>query len=125
MVLLFKPKTADELRISYCSSDVCSSDLAVRQAAADRVVVADHRRRAGRGLRQRAQAQHDVQGGLPDGAARPAPTTGGTFCERRRTPDAARCEDRRVGNECVSLVRIEWCHDHYKTPILDNHYRST
>src|SRR3546814_13247123 len=46
-VLFFKQKTAYEMRISDCSSDVCSSDLTTLRAQPHRIIVNLHRKFAG------------------------------------------------------------------------------
>src|SRR3546814_7967841 len=78
----FKQKTADEMRISDWSSDVCSSDLGVDegQEMVGRVVGA-----AGRRHQHRQARIFEL--------------------ERAR---ARRSEERRVGKECVSTCRSRW-----------------
>src|SRR3546814_7859368 len=93
----FKQKTAYEMRISDWSSDVCSSDLrgaSARRARAAHLLSADLERAAeGDGdLSLRARAR-------PGGGER-------TFIRAGRP--AARSEERRVGNECVSTCRSRW-----------------
>src|SRR3546814_9643991 len=83
----FKQKTADEMRISDWSSDVCSSDLhplgARRTVAVDCCgAAAELRDRTGREQRLRI--------------ARRA---------RQRSHPYGRSEERRVGKECVSTCR--------------------
>src|SRR3546814_7569282 len=59
--LLFKQKTAYELRISDWSSDVCSSDLPI--APANSLGLGPHRARIGAGIRLRkAEAAYDFAG---------------------------------------------------------------
>src|SRR3546814_10492268 len=60
LVFFFKQKTAYEMRISDWSSDVCSSDLAIRQSAGTKIQFADQRqtriqRSARSGRRNRRQ----------------------------------------------------------------------
>src|SRR3546814_2490145 len=92
--VLFKQKTAYEMRISDWSSDVCSSDLPGR-------------------LNPRPYAGFSM---LPFGSHRPAARlTGENPMALERTlsiikPDAVakRSEERRVGKECVSTCRSRW-----------------
>src|SRR3546814_1149287 len=77
-IFFFKQKTAYEMRISDWSSDVCSSDLAIRyrfDGTLLRLV----------GARAGAPARHAAVA-LPPG----------------------RSEERRVGKECVSTCRSRW-----------------
>src|SRR3546814_13105496 len=115
MVVVFKQKTAYEMRISDWSSDVCSSDLADRRRALPA------RRRPGRlplaaGTEpQGAGIGHDAVGALRrrPGERRPK--------RPRRHPGtadptdgSARSEERRVGKECVSTCRSRWWPYPYK-----------
>src|SRR3546814_14972793 len=95
----FKQKTADELRISDWTSDVCSSDLGDRLALgrlADQALTIlgerDHRRRRARAF------------GIFDNLGLAA------FHHR----NAARSEERRVGKECVRTCRSRWLPYHSK-----------
>src|SRR3546814_4224744 len=102
----FKQKTAYEMRISDWSSDVCSSDLLARDAAAD-------------GLPMRtvvAPRPIGILFGL-EGTQNPFSGTP-TYRElahlplekrvaKMRDPDI-RSEERRVGKECVSTCRSRW-----------------
>src|SRR3546814_3752197 len=92
----FKQKTADEMRISDWSSDVCSSDL------------------EGRRLRQPGDLDH-----LPSQLRLDAlDRAGGRRCTGHHDPGATgtrdgsvprrRSEERRVGKECVSTCRSRW-----------------
>src|SRR3546814_6213468 len=81
----FKQKTAYEMRISDWSSDVCSSDLDLGDAA-DRAAPARHLERPGRG---HIGARH-----------------AGVRHQAERDPQ--RSEERRVGKECVSTCRSRW-----------------
>src|SRR3546814_15940878 len=122
MFFFFKQKTAYDMRISDWSSDVCSSDLAAYQHAADRGGIA-HRRRCGakhsqQSTRQRADI---LQYGLDD----PDPSRTAFVRARDRVdgsdraplrqariacPPAGggRSEERRVGKECVGTCRLRW-----------------
>src|SRR3546814_2729876 len=81
--LLFKQKTAYEMRISDWSSDVCSSDLTqrVERVCYGRIVEAA----VARGPLDREERDHDD-------------------VQRHRD----RSEERRVGKECVSTCRSRW-----------------
>src|SRR3546814_1928702 len=96
-VFFYKQKTAYEMRISDWSSDVCSSDLllprlpaltsgASEQACATAVGTRSRKGVHGAGVRQ------GVIGGCCAGELR----------------SAARSEERRVGQECVSTCRSGW-----------------
>src|SRR3546814_1474240 len=80
----FKQKTAYEMRISYWSSDVCSSDL-------------HHHRLCLSG--DRADARRP--GAWLFAAAGGVSAGGGRF-------HPGRSEERRVGKECVSQCRSRW-----------------
>src|SRR3546814_7211173 len=84
----FKQKTAYEMRISDCSSDVCSSDLALAEAGA----LLDELRgpRAG-GVHQSARQNFTLRA-VAAVAQHHAP----------------RPEERRVGKACVSTCRNRW-----------------
>src|SRR3546814_5225530 len=111
LFVLFKQKTAYEMRISDWSSDVCSSDL--RQA----------------GMRQKAAEQeldlfagdqllrdtHRVAGVAvivaPDhlqGAAQYAALRVDLFHRQLPALFVRRSEERRVGKECVRTCRSRW-----------------
>src|SRR3546814_2991950 len=85
----FKQKTAYEMRISYWSSDVCSSDLTLM------ALRLYDRRRDGK-LPPQGLAHVDME----------------SDTERRAgelpVSRAARSEERRVGQECVSTRRSRW-----------------
>src|SRR3546814_15382314 len=114
----FKQKTAYEMRISYWSSDVCSSDLsrattkispalrgALAQAVEILVVALDGIDCRDAGGRSAAQAQR----------------------ARELISEAvARSEERRVGKECVSTCRSRWSPFHIKkkhTIVKIYHYK--
>src|SRR3546814_1669465 len=122
MCFFFKQKTANEVRISDWSSDVCSSDLPVDRAAAGRAGGGDRRppRPADEIDRGRARlvadegdrGVHVLQRlrGIGDGRARPitailgVPRTAvATDVER---PDVARSEEHT--SELQSLMRISY-----------------
>src|SRR3546814_8861449 len=101
VVFFFKRKTADEMRISDWSSDVCSSDLVSR-------VVAE-------------KAASRTEGGSVDLiwingpnllAMKQQNLLFGPLTERlpnfRLVDTAGRSEERLVGKECVSTCRSRW-----------------
>src|SRR3546814_9936705 len=97
-VFFFKQKTAYEMRISDWSSDVCSSDLVIRDLAAQgmTMLVVTHEMAFAREVASRVIFMDQgrmIEEGTPEQIfARPAH-------ERlRRFLHAVRSEDRRVGN---------------------------
>src|SRR3546814_11179253 len=86
-------KTAYDVRISYCSSDVCSSDLhnPVLLLPTNRVDI--------------------FEANLEAYRANSAP---GTLIKARRASLMRRSEERRVGKECASTCRSRWSPYHYK-----------
>src|SRR3546814_1438086 len=89
--VLFKQKTAYEMRISDWSSDVCSSDLNdARTPRRDGVLPRWLRRSVPHPYPQTLDAALRLEG-QPQGA-----DLGG------------RSEERRVGKECVSTCRSRW-----------------
>src|SRR3546814_5184946 len=98
--LLFKQKTAYEMRISDWSSDVCSSDLRSR------------RRRASSRRRpppRRGRAAPRGRGTGRSGSCRLA-LAGGQPCDLQEISS----EERRVGKERVSTCRSRWSTYHSK-----------
>src|SRR3546814_8396354 len=106
IIFFFKQKTAYEMRISYWSSDVCSSDFRGRRRDGGGPLDAGlpgalpgghplrlqlHRRRPAR----RARPQRQVRRGTADMTA---------------ILDVGRLgsEERSVGKECVSTCRFRW-----------------
>src|SRR3546814_20781237 len=89
LVLLFKQKTAYEMRISDWSSDVGSSDLKVREN--EWIALPDGTRLAARLW-------------LPETAER-VPAVLAFLPYRKRD---GRSEERRAGEECVRLCRSRW-----------------
>src|SRR3546814_3920413 len=107
----FTQKTADEMRISDWSSDVCSSDLLVDMPPV--------RRRPGAPLRAVDGSEIAVFVGplVPDGDAvlleigdiGVAPQEPQQFMDDRPQMQLfRRSEARRVGKECVSTCRSRW-----------------
>src|SRR3546814_17679242 len=99
------------MRISDWSSDVCSSDLAVRPVVARQAIEKDIGGDAAR--REPARefiaflVAHDI-----------AIAAAGREDHRRavglhRAEDVERSEERRVGKECVSTCRSRWSPYHY------------
>src|SRR3546814_8296177 len=105
-MFLFKQKTADVMRISDWSSDVCSSDLGIDLAAVefaalvgiaeDIVGGGDFLEAVGRRVIARIAVGMQFLGQLAIGLAH-------VFMTR-----AASSDERRLGNECVSTGRSRW-----------------
>src|SRR3546814_6959317 len=93
----FKQKTAYEMRISDCSSDVCSSDLQCFIAILRFVHVENVDGRQFQGGGQFGQGGFDCDRGL-----------GGDHHETLYLRRLFRSEERRVGKECVSTCRSRW-----------------
>src|SRR3546814_1563390 len=103
-IFFFKQKTAYEMRISDWSSDVCSSDLANRNARLCQ-------------MRAFLLASLTAPGGSPHHCSG---NSCRTLMQRFSTVTAelshqhnpgwlhARSEERRVGKECVSTCRSRW-----------------
>src|SRR3546814_9184577 len=90
-----KQKTAYEMRISDCSSDVCSSDLNCRA------------------VRARDQGSHF--GGQAEGQVALKCGGMGCHCPLHRCDGAIakfRSEESSVGKECVSTCRYRWAPYH-------------
>src|SRR3546814_7363197 len=99
--LFFKLKTAYEWRISYWSSDVCSSDL-----VGDDLHVAVRMRRKARLCRNAVV--------IPHAQRAPAHAVGIVIAREREMMAGVepRSEERRVGKECVSTCRSGWSRIH-------------
>src|SRR3546814_11717263 len=99
------------MRISYLSSDVCSSDLNAQQSYADIGKGGGENRAAAAAENEPERADELGQTLLDIRHDDPPP--------RRRplTPPArvSRSEERRVGKECVSTGRSRWSPSHYTT----------
>src|SRR3546814_1382341 len=93
-VLFFKQKTADEMRISDWSSDVCSSDLGA--AAHARWRPFSRRRRS-----PHVQFFFRV-------ARKPQRQKTARYARFSTPTRQSRSEERRVGKECVSTCRSRW-----------------
>src|SRR3546814_5671479 len=101
LFFVFKQKTADEMRISDWSSDVCSSDLAGRNDRARRVRAERRPALAGIGAEDHAKLAR------PDGRERNSGRDVRHFECRERLPGLSDArlqtsEKRRAGKECVS-----------------------
>src|SRR3546814_14290365 len=107
-----KQKTAYELRISDCSSDVCSADLAHEQLGArPEAVGADGEDRVLallvlEQMRAQARQQHVHPERLHDVIVAARVETEDRIGITRRTGE--RLEKRRVGNKCVWTCRTRW-----------------
>src|SRR3546814_21094081 len=110
-VVFFKQKTADEMRISDWSSDVCSSDLSrfrIRILGfTDTTAWLPAHTARGRTPRfgQRAKQINRIRQILRG-------ITMARVCQV--TGQGPRSEERRVGQECVSTCRSRWYPFHYK-----------
>src|SRR3546814_4890542 len=99
----FKQKTADEMRISDWSSDVCSSDLRSRKAPGR----ADSGRADGRRTCSSSRlARHDKMSGHNGPSGRPAPSS----------PSGARWTGRGPATPIGKIGRAHVC-----TPVTDSH----
>src|SRR3546814_5901763 len=95
--VLFKQKTAYEMRISDWSSDVCSSDLELRVGRSGGTGVRDWRSAVTLWVMDTGE---DVVLGYAD-----------LMCSglmELLVSGSARSEERRVGKECVSTCRSRW-----------------
>src|SRR3546814_9683908 len=107
VLLLFKHKTAYEMRISDWSSDVCSSDR-MRSYVEDELPSLILREFAAADLTRQGITGHSMGG---HGALTLALRTPDRFRSVSAfSPIAAptRSEERRVGKECVSTCRSRW-----------------
>src|SRR3546814_11892085 len=100
------------MRISDCSSDVCSSDLLVVLAAESREELLQ---------RARAALAHLQSASLPEVAKACSAYARGAqrlalIChsdaDLRKQLEQARSEESRVGKECVSTCRTRWSPTH-------------
>src|SRR3546814_2944265 len=104
----FKQKTADEMRISDWSSDVCSSDLGDAGAGGETEQAAQPRRLQHGPGHGGAVVLQPGECAEPDMVDRPADER---FDELNHAPgdvEIPRSEERRVGKECVSTCRSRW-----------------
>src|SRR3546814_5869943 len=93
-VFCFKQKTAYEMRISYWSSDVCSSDLLPEGWDAD-IPSFD--------ADPKGLATREAGGKVMNAIAPHLPALFGGSADLD-----SRSEERRVGKECVSTCRSRW-----------------
>src|SRR3546814_1242122 len=98
IILLFKQKTAYEMRISDWSSDVCSSDLRAGQYA-----VAVHHDLNGNGDKDPSDG-----GGYSGNPKLSITNLRPPFGKTAVHVGTSRSEERRVGKECVSTCRSGW-----------------
>src|SRR3546814_12339068 len=104
----FKQKTAYEMRISDCSSDVCSSDLVIQaEFGIGRALLAQQVARRHAGAFDELDKKRPCGGRLQ------------IFDDMRLHSGVAdhgerRSEERRVGKECVSTCRSRWSPYHNK-----------
>src|SRR3546814_6703861 len=104
MIFFYKQKTADEMRISDWSSDVCSSDLRYPTASdCSKFLVEPETKngRCSRNLLLLFLLAGDKQQ-LIDLVFQFAETARILIVSRQRS------DERRVGKECVSTSRIRW-----------------
>src|SRR3546814_20903707 len=111
--VIFKQKTAYEMRIIDWSSDVCSSDLAgERQHSCPCFIqVGDALARCGQGRQRGRQATPGNRLRLQGGAERVSACALRPALQFLDTP--ARSEERRVGKECVRTWISRWSPYHY------------
>src|SRR3546814_4623623 len=108
-IFFFKQKTAYEMRISVCSSDVCSSDL---RATAIRYLIEEARKR---GMYDKVHRQPKQWTKAELQEVERIRMAWILSNREGRSPhyDAVkvgdrRSEERRVGKECVSTCRSRW-----------------
>src|SRR3546814_14353333 len=102
----FKQKTAYEMRISDWSSDVCSSDLPLRNACRD-----------GPGIENEcgpAVGENGAAGKGRNSAERGQQRRNENVLASEDCTDDERSEERRVGKECVRTCRSRWPPSHQK-----------
>src|SRR3546814_4129570 len=99
LFVLFKQKTAYEMRISYCGSYVCSSDLPKKRKAADGTLV--QRQRYWCSFREplKCMAMYYVYS-YPEHEIRVVEGTH-NHLPLPKPERARRSEESRVGNECL------------------------
>src|SRR3546814_9164034 len=103
-VLLFKQKTAYEMRISDWSSDVCSSDLHVQLKDIERAeYVTCNDNEALDAFFKLSR----LEGIIPALESCHAVSYAMKLAKKMRE-DQNRSEERRVGKECVSTCRSRW-----------------
>src|SRR3546814_2703104 len=93
----FKQKTADEMRISDWSSDVCSSDLSAQPAASTRAARQDDARKV--------VGRPDTDASIPKAVCTRLPgklPSRGSSGRSKRHDRTLRSEERRAGKACVS-----------------------
>src|SRR3546814_948985 len=107
MFFFFKQKTADEMRISDWSSDVCSSDLSLedfrkemtaKHEADTKKAATDNQAKADAFLKE--NAGKDGVKTLADGIQ--------YIVEKSGDPKGDRSDERRVGKACVGQGSLWW-----------------
>src|SRR3546814_6649241 len=111
MFVVFEQETAYDMRISDCSSDVCSSDLVIN----DPLFESSQRIHA----KLTERVRHTLLGGSKDSMSLliiclvDAGVT--SQCAKNHSEFyQMRSQERRVGNECVSTGRSRGSPNHYK-----------
>src|SRR3546814_14198367 len=101
LFFFFKQKTAYEMRISYWSSDVCSSDLFINAGGGDSIEAVRSLTNGG------VDHAFEVIGlkSTSEQSIKMARKGGGAYLIGVHKPDAPRSEERRVGKECVRTGR--------------------
>src|SRR3546814_8683538 len=108
-VFFFKQKTAYEMRISDWSSDVCSSDLPMREDAI--FLLASLTKPIVTAAIMRLVEQHRIEldapvtDWLPDFQPKTADRTTPVITIRQLLTHTARTEERREGKRCVRTLR--------------------
>src|SRR3546814_3649431 len=106
----FKQKTAYEMRISDWSSDVCSSDLNLRQPALGQQRFNEGRQLARRGFAHESRSRSTPRFPAPFESIVGQPTerftVPGDAKIARRLVDSS--EESRVGKACVRTCRYRW-----------------
>src|SRR3546814_12133569 len=98
------------MRISDWSSDVCSSDLRIKDLRVDHLTVAVERRRREDHVELAVRVAVRVLDGLDLAERKHLGLVHQSSFARARM----RSEERRVGKECVSTCRSRWSPEHEK-----------
>src|SRR3546814_2778932 len=113
LFFFFKQKTAYEMRISDWSSDVCSSDLAVRRHPRDAALpvlrrpARPLRRRPGRGARRRRDGHQPDRGAAAAWPAAVRAIRGNPAQARRAARPQPRAGQRRLAGRADAARRSE------------------
>src|SRR3546814_7699458 len=103
--VIFKQKTAYEMRISDWSSDVCSSDL----NCGVKLVYVETPDDVDRAVNEKTASMHFLGSALNQGKIKYEEWV--ALANKHNLPasiDIARSEESRVGKECVSTCRSRW-----------------